>query len=134
MNSLSRTVFIISADSLVAQNCIAELAALGGCYRTPVASSIEQARKGFGRTPPAVLFLEESAIDPLRDGESLETAVGLLAETAPVVVVAAAEKQDDLAFLITSGAVDLWRAPTTSCPSLQVCSTAAYEWPSGWLE
>jgi signal transduction histidine kinase len=106
MNSLSRTVFIISADSLVAKNCIAELAALGGCYRTPVASSIAQARKGFERTPPAVLFLDESSVDPLRDGESLEGAVGLLAETAPVVVVAAAEKQDDLAFLITSGAVD----------------------------
>ena len=52
------------------------------------------------------MFLDESGVDPLRDGESLETAVGLLAETAPVVVLAAAEKQDDLAFLITSGAVD----------------------------
>ena len=106
MNSLSRTVFIISGDSQVAQSCIEELAALGGCYQTPVASSIELARKRFERIPPAVLFLEESAIDPLRDGESLESAVGLLAETAPVVVLAAVEKQDDLAFLITSGAVD----------------------------
>ena len=106
MNCTSRTIFIISGDSLVAQNCIEELAAFGGSYRTPVASSIEQARKGFGSTPPVVMFLDESAIDPSRDGESLESAAALLAETAPVVVAAAAEKQDDLAFLITSGAVD----------------------------
>ena len=106
MNSLNRTVFIISADWLVAKDCIAELSALGGSYQTPVASSIALARKGFERTPPTVVFLEESAVDPMQDGGSLETAVGLLAETAPVVVLAAVERQDELAFLITSGAVD----------------------------
>ena len=52
------------------------------------------------------MFLDESAIDPSRGGESLESAVALLTETAPVVVAAAPEKQGDLAFLITSGAVD----------------------------
>ncbi len=52
------------------------------------------------------MFLDESAIDSLRDGESLESAVSLLTETAPVVVAAAPERQSDLAFLITAGAVD----------------------------
>jgi signal transduction histidine kinase len=106
MISTARTIYIISGDPRLAQKCIEELASLGGSYRTSVANSIEQARNCFGRTPPAVLFLDESAIDPLRDGDTLEPVVGLLAETAPVVVVAAAEQQDALAFLITSGAVD----------------------------
>jgi signal transduction histidine kinase len=52
------------------------------------------------------LFLDESAIDIARGGESLESAVALLTETAPVVVAGAPEKQAGLAFLITSGAVD----------------------------
>ena len=135
MNCTSRTIFIISGDSLVAQNCIEELAAFGGRYRTPVASSIEQARKGFLRMPPAVVFLDESAIDPSRDGESLESAVGRLTETAPVVVAASPEKQDDLAFLITSGAVDfVARTGTISCPSPPACWTAARGWPSAWRE
>ncbi len=106
MNFTNRTVSIISADPAVAQGCIDELAALGGSYRTPVAGSIEQARQAFGRVTPAVMLLEDSAIEFLRQGETLESTVGSLAETAPVVVVAAAEKQDDLAFLITAGAVD----------------------------
>ena len=106
MNSPIRMIFIISADSMVAQGCIDELAAFGGRYRTLAVSSVEQARMGFVRMPPAVVFLDESAIDPLHDGESLESAVSLLAETAPVIVAAAPEKQSDLAFLITAGAVD----------------------------
>jgi len=106
MNCTSRTIFIISGDALVARDCIEELAALGGDYRTAVASSVEQARKRFEKTPPAVVFLDESAIDPSRDDESLESAAALLAETSPVVVAAAAERQGDLAFLITSGALD----------------------------
>jgi signal transduction histidine kinase len=106
MNCTSRTIFIISGDPLVARSCIEELAAFGGSYRTPVASSTEEARKRFGSTPPAVVFLDESAIDPSRDGESLESAAALLAETAPMVVAATAERQSDLAFLITSGALD----------------------------
>jgi signal transduction histidine kinase len=74
--------------------------------RRPMASSVAQAYKTFGSTPPAVVFLDESAIDSSRDGESLESSVGRLTETAPVVVAASPEKQADLAFLITAGAVD----------------------------
>jgi signal transduction histidine kinase len=100
-----RTIFIISADSAVSQECIDELTALGGHFQMPMASSVEEARREFQRTPPAVVFLDESAVD-LVHGESLESAVALLTETAPVVVAAAPEKQADLTFLITSGAVD----------------------------
>ena len=105
MTLTGRTIFIISADAAATQECINELTASGGHSQIQMASSVEEARRQFRRTPPAVVFLDESAVD-LVHGESLESAVALLTETAPVVVAAAPEKQADLAFLITSSAVD----------------------------
>jgi signal transduction histidine kinase len=52
------------------------------------------------------VFLDESAIEIIRGGETVESAVALLTEIAPVVVAASAEKQAGMAFLITSGALD----------------------------
>jgi signal transduction histidine kinase len=106
MNLTSRTIFIISGDLILAQQCFEELAAVGGRYRTHVVGTVEEARRRIGRSAPAALFLDESAIGISREGESLETAVALLTENAPVVVAGAPEKQAALAFLITSGAVD----------------------------
>jgi signal transduction histidine kinase len=106
MISMNRTIVIISADPTVAQECVETLAVFGARYRTSPVNTIEQARMEFLRTPPAVVFLDESAIGFSRTGESLETAVSQLTETSPVVVAAAPEKQSDLAFLITAGAVD----------------------------
>jgi signal transduction histidine kinase len=106
MNLTSRTIFIISGDTVMAQRCVEELAAFGGRYRTPVVATVEQARRRIGRSAPAAVFLDESAIDLAHGGETLESAVALLTETAPVVVAAAPEKQSGMGFLITSGAVD----------------------------
>ncbi len=106
MNSTNQTIFIISADRTVAQECVDTLAVFGARYRTSPVTTIEQARMEFLRTPPAAVFIDESAIDPGSNGESLESAVSLLTETSPVVVAAAPEKQSELAFLITAGAVD----------------------------
>jgi len=71
-----------------------------------VANSVEKARKAFVRSPPSVVFLDQSAVDPRRHGDALESDVASLSEIAPVVVSAAPEKQGGLAFLITAGAVD----------------------------
>ncbi len=106
MKATSRTIFIISGDSLTAERCVEELAAYGGRHRTPVAATVEQARKSMGRIAPAAVFLDESAIDIANGSETLESAVALLTESAPVVVAAAPEKQTSLSFLIISGAVD----------------------------
>jgi signal transduction histidine kinase len=106
MNSVRRTIFMISADATLAQACIDELTGFRERYRTHLASSLEKARKGFGRVPPSVIFLDESAVDPRQEGESLALAVAGLAEIAPVVVAGTPERQGDLAFLITAGAVD----------------------------
>lgn len=106
MNSTNRTVFLICADEAVARRCTEALAALGGRYRISVANTVEQARKGLGRIAPSVVFLDESAVGNALGSETLQSAVALLAESAPVVVAAAQETQASLAFLITSGAVD----------------------------
>src|SRR5580704_1656520 len=103
MNFMDRAIFIISADSAVAQGCVDELAVFGGMHRTQVSSSIEEARTRFLRLRPTVVFLDESAIEPSPDGESLESAVASLIDSAPVVVAAAPEKEGHLGFLITSG-------------------------------
>jgi len=106
MNLTNRTIFIISCDLILAQRCFEELAAFGGEYRTMVVGTVEQARKKMGRSAPAAVFLDESAVDIVHGGETLESAVALLTEAASVVVAGAPEKQAGLAFLITSGAVD----------------------------
>jgi signal transduction histidine kinase len=106
MNLTNRTIFIISGDLILAQRCFEELAAFGGEYRTMVVGTVEQARKKMGRSVPAAVFLDESAIDIAGGGETLESAVALLTESASVVVAGPPEKQAGLAFLITSGAVD----------------------------
>src|ERR1700692_4710134 len=106
MNLTSRTIFIISGDLILAQRCFEELSAFGGHYRTLVVGTVEQARKRIGRSAPAAVFLDESAIDIAHGGETLESAGALLTEAAPVIVAAAPEKQTGLAFLLTLGAVD----------------------------
>jgi len=106
MNLTSRTIFIISGDSDLAQRCFEELAAFGGHHRTQVVGTVAQARKKIGRSAPAAVFLDESAIGIAHQGETLESAVAILAEIAPLVVAATPEKQTGMAFLITSGAVD----------------------------
>jgi DNA-binding NtrC family response regulator len=121
MKSTSRTIFIISGDSAIADRCIEELAAYGGHNRTPVVGTVEQARKRMGRHAPAVVFLDESAIDTANGYETLESAVALLTENAPVVVAAAPEKQTSLSFLIISGAVDFVSRSDSFCRSSQEC-------------
>ncbi|HEX4642626.1 MAG TPA: histidine kinase dimerization/phospho-acceptor domain-containing protein [Candidatus Acidoferrales bacterium] len=106
MNPTSRTIFIICGDPVMAQRCVDELATFGGRYRTVLAPTVDQARKKFGRNVPAAIFLDETAIGIPDREETLESAVALLTETAPVVVAAAAEAQSGMTFLITSGAVD----------------------------
>jgi signal transduction histidine kinase len=106
MNSISRAIHIISADGVVAQSCLGELATVGSRYEVQVASTVEQARDGFARHAPVAIFLDESAVNVASGDLALEPAVTLLTKYAPVVVAAAPGQQTTLAFLITSGAVD----------------------------
>src|ERR1700733_4992706 len=106
MKLTRQTIIIISGDLVLAQRCFEELAAFGGRYRTVIVGTVEQARKRMGRSAPAAVFLDESAINFAHSGETLESALALLTEAASVVVAAAPEYQACMGFLITSGAVD----------------------------
>src|SRR5579884_1507975 len=53
----------------------------------------------------SVFLLDESAIED-RSKQGLEFAVNCLAEAGPVIVVAGAERQTELTFLLSSGAAD----------------------------
>jgi signal transduction histidine kinase len=106
MNTAERNVFLICADPDVTRECIREIVCTGGPYQLPLAASPEIARAVFPMRSPTAIFLHESAVKPEPADENLASAVALLTEWAPVVVAAAPEKQTQLAFLITSGAVD----------------------------
>ncbi len=102
MTPLEPVIFLVSADRMLPQQLIRELLTAGAHYQLPLATSVAQAREGFQRVAPAAILLDETALAR----ESLESAAALLCESAPVVVVAAPERQEELTFLITSGAVD----------------------------
>jgi His Kinase A (phospho-acceptor) domain len=99
----AQTVQIICADSRLA--CEYQAALDRGLEPTPssVVTSPDEACEIFAHAQPLVTLLDESAL-PAAD--SLEPAMALLVEAAPVVVVAAPERHRELSFFITSGAAD----------------------------
>lgn len=113
-------VLLICSDAMLARRYLVELAASGGPHRTPLATSAAKAEEMLRDWTPYVIVLDESCIEagaraesapgllsPLEKLNALEPVVAALTEHAPVVVVASAQHQDALAFLIGAGAVDL---------------------------
>ena len=110
-------VLLICSDIKLTRRYLVELASAGGPHRAPLATSVAQAEEMLREWTPHVIVLDESCIEsdehtaeaagPLNPLEKLEPTVASLTEHAPVVVVASAEHQDALAFLIGAGAVDL---------------------------
>lgn len=96
-------VQIVCADAHLASEYRVELDRAGEPRASAVAASPADAHAAFARAEPLVTLLDESAVPATA---SLEAAVALLAEAAPVVVVAGVERRWELAFLITSGAAD----------------------------
>jgi len=99
-------IFLVSADAALTQQFVSGLLAIGGPYQLPLAVSTAQAPNAFRRVAPTVILLDESAVSAEGSGESLESAVAQLTGFAPVVVVAAPERQEKLTSLIISGTVD----------------------------
>jgi signal transduction histidine kinase len=117
---LEGSVLLICADAILTRRYLAELAGAGGPNRAPLATSIAEAEVMLGKWTPHVIVLDESCIEsdfrddaapgelnPLDTLSALEARVASLTTHAPVVVVASAQHQDALAFLIGAGAVDL---------------------------
>jgi signal transduction histidine kinase len=108
MTKRERVVYVVSADPPTTQALLAGLMSARGDCQLPIAISIAQAHHSLVRAIPVVILLDESAVEfegPDR-GAALEAAVAGLVEFAPVVAIAAPERQGELAFLISSGAID----------------------------
>ncbi len=99
----SPKIQIVCADAGLAGEYRAELDRDGAPPPCAVVSSPAEAHRLFEQAGPLVTLLDESSVPA---GDSLESAVALLAGAAPVVVVAAPERRWELAFLTTSGAAD----------------------------
>jgi len=111
MIPLQRVIYLVSSDATLNQRLINQLLSSGTPYQLPLAASVAQARKACRCVTPAVILLDESAVQAPRPPEekhndSFDSAVASLTECAPVVVVAAPERQSELAFFISSAAVD----------------------------
>ena len=103
--SQERSVQVICGDPILARRYLAELERSCDAKHIPVASRAIDARDVLHGGEPPVILLDESAVEVGGRG-ALETAVAMLTEAAPIVVVAGAERQSELAFLISSGAAD----------------------------
>jgi signal transduction histidine kinase len=95
---------IICADAVLAERYAAEIEP---CYQRQITflPQVAKARRNLRGADLSVILLDESAVK-VAGNSSLESTVTTLTETAPIVVVAAPERQSELAFLITSGAAD----------------------------
>ena len=100
--SSDRIALLGVADAGLARQLLVELLRPGRARHLPVVESFAQLRAKVERVSPVVIFLDE----PILNGHSLETAVRLLTETAPVVVLARAERQGELGPLVARGDVD----------------------------
>ncbi len=101
-----RTVQIVCADLNLLRKYRGELERSGEPYQFRLALSAAEARRSHRQIEPTVILFDESAAPATTQRNAMDIAVARLTETAPVVVVAAAERRPELSFLITSGAVD----------------------------
>jgi signal transduction histidine kinase len=111
MGNRKQTVLLVSNDAGFCAAIRREFDRKGARVRIAAASSLDAARRILEEDFPAVILLEEDAIASQSEGprgraSSLEAVVAPLAIHAPVVVIAAAEKREELSGLIGGDAVD----------------------------
>jgi signal transduction histidine kinase len=99
------SILLVCADSTLTRQYFSELEQSGAKRRLLLAVSVAEARLAFQRLAPSVILLDASAQAGDSD-TSFESAVSMLIEDAPVVLVAIPKQQRILAYLIAAGAVD----------------------------
>jgi signal transduction histidine kinase len=102
-------VYILSADLDLTLCYLKELASANWSYQVTQVRSVPEALEAFLQFKPAAILFDESAFlkqqkHSARNG--LAASVSVLAQSAPVVVVAAQERHFELAALIASGDAD----------------------------
>lgn len=101
--SAEHLVQIICANPELTREYINEFQNAGGSFHLRPIAWLAAARQA--RAEASVFLLDESGVED-QSTQALQEAVGRLAEGAPVVVVAAPERQPELSFLLSSGAAD----------------------------
>jgi signal transduction histidine kinase len=96
-------VQIICANPELAREYIDEFQNAGESFHLRPIAWLAEARQA--RAEASVFLLDESGVED-QSKQALKSAVGRLVEGAPVVVVAAPERQAELTFLLSSGAAD----------------------------
>lgn len=105
------TVLLVSDDARLRAAARQELETIDERRRIASVNSIDAARRIVENSVPAVILLaEDSAASPeeasAHSAPRLNAAVTSLASYAPVVVIGAAEHQDEISGLVAAGAAD----------------------------
>ena len=111
MGNRERTILVVSTDAALCAAARREFEASIAGVRVASVTSVAAARRIFEEDVPAVILLEEAAIAPEADGAQgivppLYAVVTSLAVYAPVVVIGAAERREELSALIDAGVAD----------------------------
>jgi signal transduction histidine kinase len=127
MKTQEQTILLVSNDAAFCSAARKELEIEQSRRRVAAVSTIDAARDIVVHTAPAVILFEESAVSPdasegvEQDGYGLrmEYMVSVLAEYAPVVVVASASHEHELSALVATGLAD-FVARSASCLSIAI--------------
>lgn len=111
MNMPEQTILLVSDDAALWAAARRELEASEGRPRVAVVSTMDAAHRILEGTAPAVILLEETAVEtepkgPLGKAPRLDAVVSSLAIHAPVVVIGPAEREEELSVLVTAGVAD----------------------------
>jgi signal transduction histidine kinase len=111
MGNREQTILLVSNHAGMCAEMRHEFESYASRVRVASVSSVAAARRILEENAPAVIFLESELLAAESDGPrgmapSLEAVVASLAIHAPVVVLGAADKREELAGLIAAGAAD----------------------------
>ena len=127
MQTQEQTILLVSDDAAFCTAARKELEARVSGRRVAAVSTVDAAQDILVQAAPAVILLEESGVtlDP-RDAvehrtpaQRMEAIVAVLAEYAPVVVIASASHEHELAAAVATGLAD-FVVRSASCLSMAV--------------
>lgn len=120
MGPREQKVLLISDDANLCARARNELEAREGKLRVATVSSVDAARLVVEDEAPAVILLEESAVNGGRKADSLvrlDAVVSSLAGYAPVVVLGKESRPAELDALVAAGAADYIGVHGTNVPA-----------------
>jgi signal transduction histidine kinase len=100
------TIQVVCHDPELIREYLSALQSAGESYDLRPIAWAAEARHEQLRAEPVVTLLDESGVQHSGNGKSFPSTVALLAEKAPVVLVASPQRQVEFTFLVSSGAID----------------------------